>query len=672
MAGLGLSGIITGGFIRQFAELAKQTKSGGRAGFKQEEASLGAGLRIGARTFSTALDGLNAATSVVSISKRSLEELKDLTNDLIRITERATLVSSGSETRKSLNVEFKKKASDFRNVVSNATTGGEEFLSKEGLAEVFQSVGLSKENSQAVAQVFSSFVTTSSDDSLASEYVRSSSGGIPVGAFSTRTSDSARRLDKLTNSGISDGAISATNSVFVDEDDILNQNPAFDSLFTVSGVGNVRSLAAGSLTRDIKFLAVDEDSGYAVIESNTNILGYNPTTRRNLFLVDPNGNFVQQLTTNTLAGITYTDAAISSFEGGSDPIVVYNEKNGTSETIARVTVSATGVNPNTLTSQDIESGTSQNFTSLDITDSGNSILFRASASGSEAIYLYDVVGASYNADLLGYTRALDVGFIAENSEHNKTIIGINSNQGKLVSVSHNGAAIYTDIDSGTFGTVAFSGDGYIAANSTSDRTIQMYTTDTSGIFVSKEDLLSYGVGDSITKLSISAGLGGEAYNVGIVGNLGTLSGDSDTELYRLSSNPQAATGPRRDRSTPDLYDEISGEQLNSVFSQDSSIATRAGAYRVLKDLKILKEQIDSNIVALDKAYSAIENNIKLVRTAGKAMLELADQVNSETDADDLASILRAKIRAGGNQAILAQAGNLNAISVAALTLSADD
>lgn len=672
MAGVGLSGIITGGFIRQFAELAKQTRSGGRAGFEQPEASLGAGLRIGARTFSTALDGLNAATSFVSISKQSLEELGDLTNDLIRITERATLVSTNSETRKSLDLEFKKKAAEFRNVVSNATTGGEEFLSKEGLAEVFESVGLSKENSQAVAQVFSSFVTTSSDDSLASEYVKSSSGGIPVGAFNSRRSDSALRMDKLTNSGIANGAISAANSVFVDEDDILNQNPGFDSLFTISSIGNINGLEAGAITRDIKLLAVDEDTGYAIIESNTNILGYNPTGRRNLFVVDPSGEIVQQLTTNTLAGVTYTDAAISSFAGGSDPVVVFNETNGTSETIAMVTISGIGVNPADLTSQDIESGTSMGFTSLDITDGGESILFRASASGSEAVYLWDVLGTSYNSDLLSYNTAIDVGFIAQGDDYSASMVGIHSSDGRLISVAYSGGTAFSEIDSGTFGAVEFSADGYIAVDNTAFERVDVITVSPGGGFASKETILSYGVGDSITKLSIAPGFNGDRYNIGIVGNLGTLSGDTDTELYRISTNPQATTGPRRDRSTPDLYDEISGEQLNALFNEESSIGTRSGAFRVLKDLKTLKSQIDKNVVALDAAHTAIENNIKLVRTAGKAMLELAEQVNSETDADDLASILRAKIRAGGNQAILAQAGNLNAISVAALTLSSDD
>lgn len=108
-------------------------------------------------------------------------------------------------------------------------------------------------------------------------------------------------------------------------------------------------------------------------------------------------------------------------------------------------------------------------------------------------------------------------------------------------------------------------------------------------------------------------------------------------------------------------------EFDNLFDQATNISTRPNAFRVLNDLKALKEQITDNRAALENAQTVIGQNLDLVRAAGFAFLELSDQISSETSADDVASLLRDRIRKDA-PAALAQAENLESIVVAALAV----
>ena len=154
-------------------------------------------------------------------------------------------------------------------------------------------------------------------------------------------------------------------------------------------------------------------------------------------------------------------------------------------------------------------------------------------------------------------------------------------------------------------------------------------------------------------LAYKAG-GGTDVDIGIVG---ILQGDPDIEFYRLTTNPLYNTGQQSTKSTID-YDQL--------FDSDQTINTRPDAERVLSDLKALKDQIDSNTEVLDSLKEALQENVELVRAAGKAFLNIADQLNSRDNAQTLAEKIRQAIRRNSYGA-LSQADNLNSIVVAALT-----
>ncbi|MFM1847108.1 MAG: hypothetical protein RL417_582, partial [Pseudomonadota bacterium] len=133
--------------------------------------------------------------------------------------------------------------------------------------------------------------------------------------------------------------------------------------------------------------------------------------------------------------------------------------------------------------------------------------------------------------------------------------------------------------------------------------------------------------------------------------------DADTEFYRISFNPNSIAG-RRIRSDSTEYSEILDPSRN--------ITSRPAAYRLLNDLKALREQITTNVGALKNAFDVVADNISLVRATGLALLEIGNELTNETDAGAVAESLRQRIRVSASEA-LAQAENLDPIAVATLT-----
>ncbi|MCO6431989.1 MAG: hypothetical protein J5J00_14110 [Deltaproteobacteria bacterium] len=112
-------------------------------------------------------------------------------------------------------------------------------------------------------------------------------------------------------------------------------------------------------------------------------------------------------------------------------------------------------------------------------------------------------------------------------------------------------------------------------------------------------------------------------------------------------------------------------EYDSLFADNVTLTTRPNAYKVMTDLKALREQIDDNVKAVENAIDTVGKNIDLVRTAGLAFLELSDQINSSQEAEQVASSLRDRIRREAAKA-LSQAENLEPIIVATLALNPDD
>lgn len=654
MAGIGLSRALNGDTLRRFASLATQSQSPAAAlrGPLGQDQAITSGLRIGARTFAAALDGLNGAVSLVNLSQKALEDLSTITDKLIDVTRRATDVATSTGTRGQLDIEFKRLAGDFRRTVKNATTGDNEFLTKEGLEEIFSTIGLDKKSSASIAQVFSRFVTPLADDSLASEKVAADHVQIPVGAFRTREADSAHVVDVISHEETRSGAISTVNGVYSSPDTVTGQNPGYYSLITGDTNGSQSGLAAGSISADVTLLAVNETSGYSIISSNADFLGYNAGNFEQLFLVDNTGNVIQQFTDNSSGGASYRSADMSS---DSKTIAWIQSDAAVESTVRHVTVSSFGTDPGTLTSTTIfHSGVPlETLESIKISNSGDYIAFRDLAAVSLA--MYQVSTTSFSPGAAGFSSTNSFGFVDDG------ILAIADSGGTVTALSFGGVGLTYEIDVSSISNFStLEGSGFAFFDST-DAKIKRY--DNGG---NLQDTVQLNPTDGSFSLSLALNRDGSSVDMGIIGNISALGGNGENQLYRVRSNPAYSNGVRSSAATPDAYDSITGEQKNSIFDESRSIANRGQAFRTLDDLYALKDQLKSNISALDGARQTLGDNIKLVRSTGLAFLEAADQVRNSIDAEKLAENLRQRIRDSAPTA-LSQAENLNPLVVAALT-----
>ncbi|RIL09900.1 MAG: hypothetical protein DCC75_05525 [Proteobacteria bacterium] len=663
MSGTGsLSRIITGSFVRRFQGLASSSAPSSAAQIFRGEASTGGianGLRLGAQTYATAINGLNTAISFVNLSKDTLKDLGDITDKLISIAQRSADSATPADQRRKLNGEFSQLVSKFRDVVNNAYLGDTAYLTKDGLSALFQKVGLNQEQSDAIANVFAKFVVPGEDSQLASEY---SKGGrpayIPSGAYQGAVSDTSYQILKLTNSNLLQpsygesprAVISSVNAIFVDNDNILNSNTtATLSYFMQSLTGGTTSLAPGSVMAgdEVILKSVDEASGYSIVESNSNYLGFNPSNYNQLFLVSSSGEVVHQYTNNSSADATYISADLSS----DFMSVVYIKQEPTSFSIDAIQVGTIGENP--ALSSTAVAATTNNARSIRIDDSGSYFAF--ADKDTTTLHLYNFRLLTLDASL----ETLTAGTIGTNQFAFIDDGTLAIAQGATLKRYHYGdGAFGTDIAtaSGTINEVravekgAYS-SSYIAFGN--DQTVSLYSTVSgAGTLVTSH---TFGADDIEIDITSLARRSDGYVDVGFVGRLSTTFGDSDTELYKLSFNSRSINNPSFSVTTTEPEQLLSG-----------SVATRPDAYRTLTDLKALKKQIESNISALDNAKEAIEANIDIVRAAGLAFLELSDQIASEEDAEEVAFKLQRLIRKNASKA-LSQAENLEPIVVAALT-----
>lgn len=87
--------------------------------------------------------------------------------------------------------------------------------------------------------------------------------------------------------------------------------------------------------------------------------------------------------------------------------------------------------------------------------------------------------------------------------------------------------------------------------------------------------------------------------------------------------------------------------------------------KVESALKEVRLKLSGNIKALKQTQEFVGDNLKLVRAAGLAFLDLSNSISGTESAEFVASELRRKIRAGAGGA-LGQAGNMEAVQIAGL------
>ena len=658
MSGIGISSVINASFINSFRGLASSSSNSSRAlaaalnGQSSSSTSISDGLRFGARTFSTAIQGLNTAISFVNLSQSTLKDLLKITDKAISLAQRACDSGASEDERRKLNLEFQKLGNKFGRIVAEAKLGDKEYLTEEGLAELLTNLGLNKDDSASVAAVFARFVLPDGEEAFASESMKVKRPvEIPPGAFRSAPSGTEFRMTKVTDNGGFPGFISTVNNVFNDIDDILNQNPGVMAVFTENAVGSLTTQGAGTLTGGgLQLLSTNPNTGYSVAASTKDFLGFNPDGYEQLFLLDPTGEVVHQVTNNSSYDVVFVALETAAADVSDDNLAVVYRMDDLSALESRMmksTATAVGDDP---------TGPSVTHELLMTVGPGGGDFAAISNDGQYVVYsgegdyhlknLAGVEDAAFNAAGVSAIGFLDSGVLAvlDGSDIKEYTYGVGFGDTIASGLSGVAATAALEKNGGSM--------GYVGWYDSSTRTA--YVKDQAGTTVASYSLQA---GDSLTgELQLAFNARGDV-DIGLVARVPSYNGDSNDELYRVSKNPQYETGRRYSRSA---------EEAETIF--EGSLLRRSDAYVALADLKALREQIDKNLSALDELRKMIGDNMDLVRATGLAFLSIADELSGEEEADAVAAQLRKEIRRNA-PAALAQAENLEPIAVAALALA---
>jgi hypothetical protein len=187
-------------FIRWLTAFASGSSSSSSSGSGNSSAAqVSLGLRVGAQTYAQSLQSFNSLSSSFNVSKASLEKLGELTDEMITIAERATKSFISDASRRGLDVQLKKVASKFRNVVEDAQIGDRDLLSKDGLKEVFALVGLDPVKADSISAIFEEIQNPNRDTVLASEENRESRAvSVPKGVYPGGSSADAWVIERAS------------------------------------------------------------------------------------------------------------------------------------------------------------------------------------------------------------------------------------------------------------------------------------------------------------------------------------------------------------------------------------------------------------------------------------------------------------------------------------------
>lgn len=137
-------------------------------------------LQRGAQAYVNSLGRLNDVGNAINLSKQNLEKLGALTDDLIDLAQKAGKGSAGSITRDGLNLKFQKIGKEFREIIEGSKIKDQEYLTKEGLSEIFKSVGLDPKQSEDIAKAFDELILAKKDDALVSEKIKGGPLALPT------------------------------------------------------------------------------------------------------------------------------------------------------------------------------------------------------------------------------------------------------------------------------------------------------------------------------------------------------------------------------------------------------------------------------------------------------------------------------------------------------------
>jgi len=659
----GLRAGINGSLIERLSAYSGSTSANPLSALSggASNSSIRSGLRTGARAFSNAVQNINNVISIVNISKDVLTELGGITDKLIDLTERASKANVGQQTRRRLNAEFKKLSNEFQKVVKNADLGQFDITTKEGLAELFSSIGLDKDSSTSIAEVFSRFILSDKDGELASQKVKGTRPvPIPADAFGGGLAPIDEYRLRTISGNVDSGFISSAGNYFSSSDHVLN--PGDDLALITQKLNGTYSSMPGQFEGDIALMSVNASTGYGLIRHTAEIEGGGVEVQT-LYLVDPEGRVVSHI--QMAEGEHISSAGLSD---NNEIVFLISEVDGlqTNQTLYHAVLDEFGdefIRDSIASISYVTSDSSEDrFTGAQISADGTQVVTgrKNLTDPSFSFQLIDVDTKTVD-EVLEELKGLEFAFVG-----NTALVSFRNGASYEVFRYEQGAPepltlLYENIqaqnNSGLRAIEDQQGNLYFAFSSSSSSAVELYRFDStteSSELVTSISLSELGIMD-VNQLSLAENSKTGRIDLGISGR--SLS-TGDTSFHRWEGSSLAESGPTLSSRAV---------EYENLFDRPNGISNRPDAFRMLNDLKALKKQIDSNIEALDLAVQTLEDNIHLVRAAGLAFLELSNGIKDFSSAAEAAQAVRSLIR-GQGRAAASQAVNLEPLAITALFL----
>lgn len=540
MSGTSIRAVLNGGFINQLGALgtgvtrASEARDSLTLPNSSVQVNLGDSLRIGAQSFTKAVENLNLAASFVNLSESALLQLQEVTEDLISVAEEATRVGIGSQRRQRLDTKFRELATDFQELVDGASIGSTDYLSVSSLTDTFSQLGLSKERSQGIAQLLSSFITPTTDESLASEESLATS---PVQVSREAYGGTIRYENLGTSTYLGSVSLTANSGGLSEVGGIVSNNS--DTVSARVEAGFTSTILPG-VSAKVTLLAVNEEEGTAIIASSDD-LANTGTSFNQAYLIDNKGNVLQQITNFTDAR-TILDASVSS-DSELSVISSYALATGLDYELYDYSSSGLTGDPNDATVTALANYASLGLaSSIKINNEGTLVAY---TNLSSEIHIYDVgttVTTDYNAVPDGsdltfdfYTETDLVLFAATDAPSDTTEVFILETVGSTITqYGETNAIRVNDVDGSIekgFFSVVQNTDS-IAIHDYTSGDVVVGTLGSSGSYADfSERSISYtlGAGLEVSRVSGASanGVSGEEIDIGI---------SLDGELFRLDAD----------------------------------------------------------------------------------------------------------------------------------------
>lgn len=656
MAVKSLSSVVNGNFISRFANLARQNSGSGSSG----SVTLASGLTTAARTYGTAVQGLNGVASYLNVSRGVLEKLDKITDEMISLADHASKGGIGSQKRANLDRQLKDLASEFKGIVTKTKAGGYNALQLEDIESVFVTMGLDPSKVDSIKKIFSFFNEIEDSDEKKSLAADTSHAKrpikIPSGAYSQEvvTTSGTGTYTKINNLDWGIDSIVKVQALDINGDGRQDLISGDDSgQFAVQlGNGDGTFLAAQTYTNGgsnagMQIVQLAGDGRYdqvskSAIQTNVSVSlgGAGGTFGAAVDVVTGMAADVSGITVGDFDGDTISDILVGS--NANEFSLMKGNADGTF---------AAGVTFTTATTA------TSSLVSGDFDGDGDRDL--AVYADQMEIYLNDGSGnftldSTFASGIGGGT----VEYVDINSDGESDLLVADENLETVTTFLSNSDGTFTQSDVSALGGSAHS--------------ISVNDVNNDGI----KDIIATGKFEFGVFLGNNDGTFGSeiAHNFQVTGTAITSADfDGDGVIDVISGEGAGVIeyfkGDKIYSST--IQDNVLGKprEFADLFDERRHIKTRPEAYQMLADLKALKDQITENIDASEKVGKFLTDNISVVRAAGFAFLNAASdtRIASISDADQLANEVRAKIRANPGVA-LAQIGNLEAITVASLVL----